>query len=596
MIWSRGGLQWPKFMSGGPWAKTEAPLQAGGRGSGTREHHRGRATVYMLGATLLIVLLRLAMLGWPPLTDSTESRYTVIALNMHESGDWVTPRSYFYGRLVPYWGKPPLHFWLTAASFRLFGVAEATARLPGFLAGLLMLGITYAFGRRFWSAEVAAASALILASSLLFFGLAGTVTVDMTLACCLTAAMAAFAWFASAASGRARRSWGIAFSAAVALGMLAKGPIAVALTVLAVATWLTFAKRWRLVATFPWAQGTIVFLLVTCPWFLLAERATPGFLRYFFVNEHILRYLTPDYGDLYGRGHRWPFGTIWLLLMVGFLPWTAVVVRALWRGVTAGRREPDPWIAYTITWGLMPALVFTFARQIIVTYLVPGFAGLSVAAGVAVASRMSDSPAPPFLRLLRWQVLLSAVAVLAFVFSLAAFDAMPWLAAIAIGALALWAIARLAGLGIGQLLALQGMAVAALVVVAALANPTRIVDATSAKGIVAAVAARGELGGRPLTFPFGEPDSAEYYARLHFKRGIEHNVTRGVALLRAKFEADAPDVLVMTREQWTALEAGISARLERVAETSSWVACLARVSSVMTVAPASAAPAVAEHH
>ena len=116
-------------------------------------------------------------------------------------------------------------------------------------------------------------------------------TVDIVLALASTAAMAAFACFAAAPDPASRRWWGIGFAAALALGMLAKGPIAVALAVLSVVVWVAISRRWVVLATYPWVCGLAVFLGVAAPWFLLAERATPGFLRYFIVNEHILRYI-----------------------------------------------------------------------------------------------------------------------------------------------------------------------------------------------------------------------------------------------------------------------------------------------------------------
>jgi len=146
-------------------------------------------TAWLMVAVFVVMGLRLAMLTWPAVSDTTESRHAVIAMRMAETGDWVTPRAYFHGRLVPFWGKPPLQFWLTAASFRLLGGSEWTARLPGYLAGLAMLGITFAFARRFWTREAASASTAVLASSLLFFGLAGSVTLDITLAASSAAAI-----------------------------------------------------------------------------------------------------------------------------------------------------------------------------------------------------------------------------------------------------------------------------------------------------------------------------------------------------------------------------------------------------------------------
>src|SRR5690606_22195895 len=96
------------------------------------EHFWARPKVERLLIVLILSVLiaRLATMAALPLMDTTEARYALSALKMAAMGDWVTP---WADDGVPFWGKPPLSFWLTAASFRLFGVSEFTARLPHFI-------------------------------------------------------------------------------------------------------------------------------------------------------------------------------------------------------------------------------------------------------------------------------------------------------------------------------------------------------------------------------------------------------------------------------------------------------------------------------
>src|ERR1700677_1392892 len=93
-----------------------------------------------------IVLLRLCTLGTLALTDNTEARYAGISWQMFRSGDWVTPRVYLSGELVPFWAKPPLFFWLTTLSFEACGASEWAARLPNFLIAVAVVALTIAFG------------------------------------------------------------------------------------------------------------------------------------------------------------------------------------------------------------------------------------------------------------------------------------------------------------------------------------------------------------------------------------------------------------------------------------------------------------------
>lgn len=531
-------------------------------------------------ALLVVVLLRLGMLGWPALTDNTESRYSVIAMHMAASGDWITPRLHYEGRDMPFWGKPPLLFWLTAASFRAFGASEWSARLPGYLAGLAMLGVTFAFARRFWGRDAAVASSLVLASSLLFFGLAGSVTVDIILALSSTAAMTAFASFAAASGAGSRRWWGIAFAAALAVGMLAKGPIAVALAVLSVVVWVAITGRWALLARYPWAWGLLVFFGLAAPWFWLAEQATPGFLRYFIVNEHILRYIQHGYGDLYGSGHTKPYGSSFPMLVAGFLPWTVVLVRGTVSRFRQRATAPNPWFGYALVWGLAPVVFFAFARQLIVTYLLPGFAGLAVVAGVALAETPASGEQRRFGTLLRWQLAMLALALggLAVTGARLGAPVIQVVPAVLVGAGLLLGAIRLEGRAVPALVGANAVALGALVFLAAAISRPQVDDRYSARIILERVGADATLHDRTLVFPFDEPDSAELYARITLGRDIAHHPERGESLLRAEMQRVPAPVLLMERDEWDRLDAGLKARLDPRAETPNWVACLPRPS------------------
>jgi len=327
----------------------------------------------LLMAVAGILVLRGALLDVPALSDPTESRYATIAVQMAESGDWVTPRLWLRGELVPYWGKPPLHFWLTAASFKAFGVSTWAARLPSFLTGLVTVALTGWVAARIWGATAGATAALILASTGLFYPCLGASIIDMTLTMGVAGALIAFA----AALKLRSRGWGLAVFVFLALGFMTKGPVALVLAGFPVLLWLVFTRRWGESARVPWVAGAVLFLVLTVPWFIAAERATPGFLRYFFVNENFMRFFKHDYGDLYGAGHSYPYGTIWLALIACFLPWSLALAWGLWRKAATLRR--DPWLIFALCWGLGPAILFTAGRQWLPAYLLPGLPGLALA-------------------------------------------------------------------------------------------------------------------------------------------------------------------------------------------------------------------------
>ncbi|MGH6886483.1 MAG: ArnT family glycosyltransferase, partial [Geminicoccales bacterium] len=116
-----------------------------------------------------VALARLATLGMYPVMDPTEARYAEIARRMAGLGDWVTP---WIGDGVPFWGKPPLSFWMTAASFETFGVGAFAARLPHWLCAVAIGWLLWRWAGRRSRREAVYALALT-ASSALFFAIAG---------------------------------------------------------------------------------------------------------------------------------------------------------------------------------------------------------------------------------------------------------------------------------------------------------------------------------------------------------------------------------------------------------------------------------------
>lgn len=483
------------------------------------EDSGGNKILFVLAA---ILVLHFASLGLLALSDPTEARYADIALHMHLSKDYITPWVHVGGQLIPYWGKPPFHFWLTSASYALFGISEWSARFPSFLAGLLTVLLTWYFARRLYGPRTAALCTVILASSPLFFFVYGASAVDATLSTAVTGAMVSFALSVDARAAASTLRWGILFFVFLALGMLIKGPIAIALVFLAIGLWLLTTRQWSLLRALPWKYGAPLFLLISAPWFVIAELKTPGFLRYFFVNEHILRYLVHDYGDKYGSGHVYPPGTSWFMLIVLFLPWSAFLVYSWirrWKAFRSGIRSTQRSTSYLMIWGITPALFFMLSRQLLATYVLPGFAGLSVVIALELADRRLDQyrKAAP-----------AAALALAVTYFMVMFAFHP------------------------------------------LAD-----DRISTKDVIAFVASDPRIAGREIVFPFEEPYSAEFYEAMLLRRQRTFTVDKREALVEKLLSEGSNAVLVFRKKHWAQLDGGFRRRLIPIYQTDNWIVCIA---------------------
>ena len=205
----------------------------------------------------------------PPLLDGTDAVNAEAAREMASTGDWII--SHVNGVRAPQ--TPPLLIWMTAVSFRAFGVSDATARLPLALCALALFAIVLTLGSRLFLTPVAGFyAALILITSCGIFLLAHLVFPVLLLTLWLTLAMYCF-W-------RSLRHptlpTSAAFGAACALGFLSMGLAGVVLPFGIVVLFLFYSRNLRHLARWYPAAGIGLFLLILIPWMTLAYRATPA--------------------------------------------------------------------------------------------------------------------------------------------------------------------------------------------------------------------------------------------------------------------------------------------------------------------------------
>lgn len=320
----------------------------------------------LLALLMCVLLTRLLSLGIYPLMDTTEARYGEMARKMVETNNWLQPQ-FEYG--VPFWGKPPLSFWGSAGTMVLCGINEFGARLAPYLAtlGIGLCFLLWPFQGR--KAEKAVATIIVLFSSAMGFVSAGAVMTDAFLAVGTTLSMICF--YRAMTDESPSRLWGYLFFLGLVIGLLSKGPLTLVVCGLPIFVWVLWQKQWmNLWKRIPWISGTLLMLLLTVPWYIAAEQATPGFLRYFIIGEHIERFLVKGWeGDLYGKGHSRAIGTIWLYAVEMFLPWILLVPFLIRRNCCSAIRKPEN--AFLWCWALITPLFFTMARNILPAYILP---------------------------------------------------------------------------------------------------------------------------------------------------------------------------------------------------------------------------------
>jgi len=322
----------------------------------------------------LILAIRAVTLQIHPLTDDTEARYGTIIKGMADSGDWITPRVWINGKQVPYLGKPPLHFWAAALSTRLFGMNEFALRFPSLLGAVFLTILMVVVLRRYVDRDLSYPAALILSSCILFFAFAGALIVDMSLAFCVAGSILSYQAFLMEKTKVWKRRWSLGVFSFLGLGFLIKGPVAVVMFGIPVFLWTFIHRRWRTLKDHGWWAGIFVFFVLTVPWFLLAETRNPGFLKYFFISENLLRFFLHKYGDLYGSGRTQSYGAAAVMLFLAGLPWT------LWCGILLLRKHRWKWLGgffkdertSLFTFGLVGITLFLcFARQLVMPYVLP---------------------------------------------------------------------------------------------------------------------------------------------------------------------------------------------------------------------------------
>ncbi len=288
---------------------------------------------------------------------------------MLEAGDWTTPR---FNHLT-YLDKPPVYFWLVAASFKLLGTSAEAARLPSALLGMATVLLAWFWGRHLGGGGVKAA--LILASTPFMIVFSRMVIFEMTLHFLISLSLLGF-WFLERSEFR-RVSLSLLFFATMGLATITKGPVGFLLPLLTVIAYLGFSRRLGDLKRIHWAAGLAAFFAVTLPWFLAVSWDNPDFPRYAFLDESLLRFAT---GSARRSGPIYYYVPVFLF---GLLPWSLFLLGGYGGRWRDWRRLKDPEnraFLFLFCWAAVVFVLFSLSRSKLPGYLLPAFIPLSVLA------------------------------------------------------------------------------------------------------------------------------------------------------------------------------------------------------------------------
>jgi 4-amino-4-deoxy-L-arabinose transferase-like glycosyltransferase len=300
-------------------------------------------------------------LGIGTLWDNSETAYGEVAREVLIYGDPIV----LHQNGVPWFVQPPLYFWIAAVFARLFGVNEFAMRLPSALATIGMAGAVGYVVARLANPRAALLAAVVLSTSLMQAIVGRLAIMDALLD--LAVAVAILSWFAALRTGRAR--WWYLGWLALALGVLAKGPVALLIAALVIVPWAVWdrrvGRRIAVPSALHWVLGVGLFAAIVGPWAIALYRSAgaPAF------NELVGHYTVGRYlGTIENQS-----GPLWYylpVLILGTFPWFAFLAPATVEAFRTARDSNEGSLArLALAWAIVPFLFFSFAQTKLPNYI-----------------------------------------------------------------------------------------------------------------------------------------------------------------------------------------------------------------------------------
>lgn len=328
--------------------------------------------LWLLG---VITLFYFYGLGNYPLFVPDEGRYSEVAFEMIKNRDFITPTQ----NGLPFFDKPILHYWLQIIAMFLFGINEWAIRFFPALLGMVGCLITYVAGRHLFDRRTGILSAIILATSPLYFVGAHYANLDLEIAVFISSCLL---FFILALKNKNKYLFLLAYCCS-AIAVLTKGLIGIVLPVCVIGCWLFLTRQLKQIFQIHLSKGILLWLAITLPWYILVQQANPAFLHYFFVTQHFNRFLST--GTFNNPSPSWFYLPI---ILIGFFPWSSFIIPAIWQNLNHLREklQQQQTEIYLLLWIAIIVIFFSIPHSKIVTYILPIAPALALLIGRWIAT------------------------------------------------------------------------------------------------------------------------------------------------------------------------------------------------------------------
>ncbi|MEY4095955.1 MAG: Undecaprenyl phosphate-alpha-4-amino-4-deoxy-L-arabinose arabinosyl transferase [Acidobacteriota bacterium] len=331
---------------------------------------------------LLAALTFFAGLGRGAITDSDEAFYAEASREMVASNDWLTPYYNYEKRFQ----KPVLYYWLTSATYLVTGASELGARLWAALAGVGLVLVTAACGRRWYDETTGLLAGAIVATNFGYFSIGRMALPDLPLTFCITLSIWA-AFVSTLESERSPRKFVVLAALGLGLGFLMKGPVGLVIPALVIVPVLMIERRSIGLNPVDIVLGFAIMLAVALPWYVaMWMQHGNEYLQSFFVGDNFERFATDRFND----PRPW-----WFYLPVvagGLLPWTPLALT--WLGPITqflrGRRGLHTIDLRLLMWAALPLIFYTLSVGKQPRYILPVLPPLALLLASSIVERTQE--------------------------------------------------------------------------------------------------------------------------------------------------------------------------------------------------------------